>query len=563
MIGSKDGGTMSIQRMMLALVLLSHSTDLAAQTTGVVAEYSITSVAPSESVTHTFFVRLMVMPDSWLLQGTGYSPHWNIPRIYPYPVDPRFQCDRSGSILLDRQKTSGTIAHSDLARWVNMEQQGFDVLYFAHARFGVWRPERSDFWELPAEGTPIVDRYSVTYPLRADVQVRLVRQQPEAIQLEQRFSGKHERLWCSRKFALKEALKTEGIPKWLPVSGTLFCTNGQFVRFDGEYKRPEVAPADTPFTPEEVEQIVLLSPKGKGGRWVEVDWTPFEGLAIPKSITVSLGVEKGGMLLRQSRLLGIRQLSTDEFNRVSQEQRSQTFDDELAILIDQATKLAWGKDLRRASQETRSEIDRLRKQLQKVVESTDSNGHRVMALQHLLLLAIAAENVDSEVLRNAMETHLNDLRTSASLQSVLASAFDLQSAALEWKRQDLVPLIWRVCQDKVSEYPVDEQLMTLIGAIHGVDADDLHASLLLHAASKAGPEFSDPRKVRAALLRIDGLLHRHQFNSQPQRVLFSEAVMLPERFNDFLKKCVLADDSMLSAVSESLLKHRLKSAGSP
>lgn len=557
---------MVTRSLFLLLVLLITPSVGVPQSDGILAEYCITSVAPAESVTHTFFLQVMVTPDNWLLQATGYSPHWTTPRIYPYPVDARFQCGSNGSLLLDRQSLGQKpVAHKDLPKWINMEQQGLDVLYFAHSRFGIWRPDHKDgAWTVPAEGAnPIAGKYDVVFPLQASIQTRLARQRSDSVQLEQRLTGRYQNLWLSRNFELNEALKKDGVTKWLPVRGSIFSTNGRFLRFDGEFQRAEAIQPSSPFTQQEVAGVVLLNPTGKGGRWVELEWTSCEGIPIPKSITVTLGVEKGGMFLRQSRLVSVRRLEIDEFNRFADDQRTRTFDDELIVLTNKATSLCWGKDHRQASPETREEIERLRKGLSTLAEMTKCHGHRVMARQHLALLALATENADSATLTTALETHLEDLETSAGIQAVIASSFDLQAAVLEWKRPDLLPVIWRLCKKTLSAYPVGEQTMTLIGTIHGQESDDLHASLLLDAASKAGADFSDPRLVRAAILRINGLLSRHHLNAQRQGRLFSESVLVPERFNDFLEECVSAKDPMLSAVSESLLKTRSRSQLSP
>jgi hypothetical protein len=550
---------MTTRTLILLLVLLTVPNVGVPQSDGILAEYSVTSVAPAESVTHTFFLQVMVTPDRWLLQATGYSPHWTTPRVYPYPVDARFQCGSKNSLLLDRQSLGQKpIAHEELPKWVNMEQRGFDVLYFAHSRFGIWRPSTKDStWTVPAEGAnPIVGKYEVVFPLQASVQTRFARQRSDSVQLEQRLTGRFQNLWLSRNFEFNEALKKEGLPKWLPVRGSIFSTNGRFLRLDGEFQKAEAIAIDSPYTADEVAGIVLLSPTGKGGRWVELEWTSCEGKAIPKSITVTLGVEKGGMFLRQCRLVSARRLESGEFDRFADDQLTRTFDDDLAILIDEATQLCWGKDHRHASPETREKIESVRRKLSKLAEMTQCHGHRVMARQHLALLSLATENADSATLKMALEAHLEDLESSAGIRGFLASSFDLQSAVLEWKRPDLLPVIWRLCKNKLSKYPVDEQTMALIGAIHGLESDDLHASLLLDAASKAGAGFSDARLIRAAILRINGLLNRHNLNAQPQGRLFSESVLVPEQFSKFLKECASARDPMLSAVSESLLKTR-------
>lgn len=538
----------------MALSILSNGTSLLAGDRGVLLEYAYCACSPAAKTTETLYCKYLVTRDTWILQTTGYSPHWTSISLWPYPADFRFT-SKPGEVETQevRSELALRIDMDDVLNKGTIDQSSLNGLCFVRPRSELWSMSEEDL-EHTSKTIRDGNRWTrhITGPIEADTEIRVRRGSGEWT-VEQTLAGDFRHLWFQRRFSYPENGTSERITT-LPSSGMLTFSNGRFLRLDSRFEIPSVVAEAPRLSTEQREQLSKLSPMGKGGRWIEFAWKDLEEVSVPERIDVSLGVQAGGMFLRTTRLLRARLLTEAEVvKELDTIQGTMPGQHRISKLINHVTEACWGRDLRNAGGEAREKLMELTRQLQAITKSPDTLGERHMAEQQLALIAISSEPVNSPVLRSRLETHFDQLATEVCPQSALASLFGLQEALYEWKRYDLLPLTWDLAQEHMKRLPLERRLFLLIGMIHRLEADDLHASLLLDAISSAESDFSDPRLLRAAILQVFRLLERDRLN-HPEGKPWARPKGLIDRFLSILANQQSSSDEMLRAVSEDIAK---------
>lgn len=547
------GVQMPPRQLFLTVVTLLFSDQvLLAHEEGILMEYVHCLCSPAVKSTETIYCKYLVSRDSWVLQTTGYAPHWTAIGLWPYPADFQFiSTPEAVEIREVRSELAQRIPTVEIMQKNGVDQASLNGLSFVRPRHDLWSlsdEHRGQLTDPSQDGKARVCRR--TSPIEAEIQLT-VRRTRGAWSIEQKLAGDFSHLWLQRHFSYPLEQNQKEITS-LPVNGVASFSNGRFLRLDSRFENPQRNEQVSQLTDLHRRQLSILSPMGRGGRCFKLSWKTIGSIPVPERIDVTLGVEPGGMFLRTTRLLNGRVLSPTEFKQeLDILQRTAPGEHRVSAVINRATELCWGKDLRNADSEVEKKLNEASFQLQAIAAAPESAGEKHMAEQQLALIALSSESVESPILRSRLERHFDQLTVDAGPQSVLASFFGLQQAICEWKRHDLLPLVWDLAQKYMEQLPLEERMFILVGMIHGLDADDLHASLLISAIENTDTDYSNPRLVRAAILQVFRLLERDRLNHQEAN-LWSEPSRQKDRFLVILDKQQASKDEMLQAVCKEI-----------